>query len=137
MSACQDLYNHMEQASAFDFAVISSDTTTTGNIIDTTGFNSITFLLAASAYTDGAYAMTLTEGDDSGLSDGATVESKFIIGDASTISVGAANTPKRLGYVGKKRYVRLNIVSTATTTGATLGATVIKGHAKEVASVNN
>lgn len=137
MSACCDLFNHIEQAAALDFGAISTNTTTNGNIIDTSNFNSITFLLVASAYTDGTYKITLTEGDDSGLSDGATVSSDFTIGDVSTINVAAVDTPVRVGYTGNKRYVRMNVVSTAVTTGATLGGIVVKGHAKEVPTTNN
>lgn len=135
MSARSDLYNCIEQASAFDSAAVTTNTTTAGNIIDTSDFNSITFLLNATAYTDGTYKMTITEGDDSGLSDGVTATQ--VIGDTATIAVTAANAPKRLGYVGKKRYVRLNIVSTATTAGATLSAVVVKGDAISVPTANN
>jgi len=135
MSARQDLFNHIEQEAAFDSAAVSTNTTTAGNIIDTIDFNSLTFLLNCTAYTDGTYKMTITEGDVANLSDGATAT--LVIGDTSAISVTAINTPVRLGYVGNKRYARLNIVSTATTTGATLSAIAVKGHATEVPTTNN
>lgn len=132
----KDLYNSIEQESAFDSAAISTDTTTNGNIIDTQGFDSITFVADASAYTDGTYTLALQEGDASNLSDATSVAAADLLGGAA-VAVGAANTPKRLGYKGVKRYVRLQIVSTSTSSGATLHAAAIKGHAVRVPTANN
>lgn len=97
---------------------ISSNTTTNGEIIDVKNYGSAEFILASGTITDGDYTVSIEEGDDSGLSDGAAPPSDEIIGDISFDDT-EDDTAKELGYVGKKRYVRANVVSTGVTTGGT------------------
>lgn len=110
-------------------AVIASNTTTAGAILDTAHFDrGLSFYIAASAYTDGTYKLTFTEGDDSGLSDGTTVGSEKIVvvtgTDAVNVGVTAVTAAGgvffKAGVHSTKRYVRANVVSTAVTTGATI-----------------
>jgi len=116
---------------------ISSNTTTVGPIIDTKLFESLTFLLNVGDYTDGTYTVTIEHGDDSGLSDTAAVtiadDPQTLIASNPLVAadlVLAAAGLKRFGYIGKKRYVRLSVVSTAVTTGAIAAILAIQGHAK-------
>lgn len=110
-------------------AAISTDTTTVGTIIDTADFDGgVSFFIGASAYTDGTYKLLIQEGDDSGLSDAATVDSAKLIEvsglDAVTTGVTAITAAGgkffKVGIHSGKRYLRANIVSTVTTTGATI-----------------
>lgn len=127
--ASQDLKSSVASEVALDFQTISSDTTTVGNIIDTQGFESATFSLVTGALTDGDYALTIEDGEDSGLSDGSAVNSDFLIGALPAFTDdGDDNLSLDLGYVGKKRYVRVSIVSTNTSSGAVIGSMVMKGH---------
>jgi hypothetical protein len=128
--ANQDMHNNISNLVALDFQTISTDTTTQGAIIDTQNFYSLEFLLFSGTITDGDYAIKMEDGDDSGLSDAADVNSDFILGSLSDAAFAAAddNTTKRVGYVGNKRYVRLSIVSTNVSSGGDLGALAIKGH---------
>lgn len=119
-----DLHNLLNGAVALNIGAISSSTTTTGNIIDTQGYTGIEFFLLVGARTDGTYTMSLEHGDDSGLSDAAAPSSDDVIGSAAS---SAANSVKRLGYVGNKRYVRCKVVSTTVTSGATVGALAVRG----------
>jgi hypothetical protein len=121
-----DLKNDISNVDAFTPATIATDTTTAGSIIDMQDFESLTFLLRASTYTDGTYTPLIEDGDDSGLSDAAAVADAFLIGTEADAALSAAGE-SRIGYVGKKRYVRLSYVSTSTTTGATLDAVAVKG----------
>lgn len=113
---------------AFD-AAISTDTTTNGAIIDTADQDlGVSFFLGATAYTDGTYKLVLQEGDDSGLSDATTVPSEKLItvtgldavADGVTAVTADGDKLAKVGVFSTKRYVRAQIVSTATTTGATL-----------------
>lgn len=119
-----DTVNGMSVRNALNTAVIGSSTTTNGVIIDTQGFQGLTFLLNVGARTDGTYVASLTHGDDSGLSDGAAPAADDILG---SISLNAAQTYGKIGYVGNKRYVRLSVVSTGVTSGATVGGSAILG----------
>lgn len=105
----KDLHNNVDERIALNFQTINSDTTTNGVIIDTQGFESVEFVVPTGTVSAGDVTPALQEGDDSGLSDAATVSSDNTIG--SLVTLDAANGITRVGYVGKKRYVRLNAVT--------------------------
>jgi hypothetical protein len=117
-------------SNALNIQSIATNTTTAGVIIDTKGYESITFVLESGAYTDGTYTPLIQDGDNSGLSDAAAVADDFLIGTEAAAAISAAHNRKLVGYVGKKRYVRLSVVSASTTSGATIGASVILGNPK-------
>lgn len=120
-----DLYSNIKVENALDVTSISSDTNTDGEIIDVEDFRGITFLLRSGTITDGAYTVTLRHGDDSGLSDAADVSSDDVLGSISFADTDD-NTVKRIGYIGKKRYVQMRVVSTGTTSGGSFNGNVIK-----------
>lgn len=130
-----DLHDNCEVALALAAQTIATDTTTNGAIIDTLGFHGLEFILQSAAITDGAYTVTLTHGDDSGLSDGATVSADDLLGSIAFADTDD-NAAKRIGYIGKKRYVRLNVVSTGTTTGGAFAATAVKFSPKHAPVAN-
>lgn len=111
--------------------VISSDTTTASSIIDLQGYESCQVAIITGTITDGDYTLTVQDGDDSGLSDAASVDSTLIIhpsGQTALPSFDSAddNVVKRFGLVNHKRYIRVNIVSTNTTSGGTFTILVMK-----------
>lgn len=108
-------------------AAISSSTTTNGNIIDTQDFNSLTFVLNVGARTDGTYTLAIQHGDAANLSDAATPDASDLVGTTAATAVSAAQTMSKIGYVGNKRYVRCNVVSTSVSSGATVGVTALLG----------
>ncbi len=118
-----DLATHLEPVQAIIPAAYTA--ATDGEIIDTIEFNSLTFAVNTGAFTTDV-VLTLLEGDESDMSDAAAVDSDDIIGTLA--APAAANTVEWFGYIGKKRYVQLSIVSG----DATLGAVAIKGHALTV-----
>jgi hypothetical protein len=120
-----DLKNDISNVDAFTPATIATDTTTAGIEIDMQDFESLTFLLRASSYIDGTYTPLIEESDVSG-SGFTAVADDFLIGTEASAALSAAGVT-RIGYVGKKRYVKLSLVSTSTSTGATLDAVAVKG----------
>ncbi len=126
-----DLHSNVKQEVALDSQDITTNTTTVGNIIDTVGFESIEFVIQSGVITDGAYALVLEQGDDSGLSDAAVVPSDEVLGVLTGFVAADDNAAKRVGSIGKKQFQRLSIVSTGTTTGATKFSSVaVLGHPK-------
>ena len=103
-----------------------SNTTTEGNIIDLLEANSLTFLLQSHSYTDGTFTMSVSEGDESDLSDAADIPADRLIGVAADEALSAANGQSAIGVQTSKRYVRLNVVSTGVTTGADISAMALK-----------
>lgn len=123
-----DLKSNISNLNAFTPAAISTDTTTAGVEIDTLGFESLTFLMRASTYTDGTYTPLIQESDTSG-SGYAAVADNDLIGTEADAALSAAGV-SRIGYVGTKRYVKLSFVSASTSTGATLDAVAVLGSPK-------
>lgn len=119
-----DLHSNIDDRIAVNPLAIASNTTTVGNIIDTLGFESLSFIIAMGTITDGAYAFVLEEGEDSGLSDVTTVIADDTLGALTGFVAADDNSTKRVGSVGKKRYQRLSIVSTAVTTGVNMASAV-------------
>lgn len=122
-----DSASQMAASVALNTASISSSTTTNGNIIDTQGYNALTLILSVGSRTDGTYTPLVRHGDAADLSDVADVDDADLVGTEALAAISASNTVKKIGYVGNKRYVRLSVVSTSVTTGATVGATAILG----------
>src|SRR4051812_33697209 len=113
-----DSYNGITPKVALNTAAITSSTTTNGtNIIDTQGYGSLTAILNVGARTDGTFKLAVEHGDDSGLSDTAVPDATDLVGTTAATAVSAAQTQSKLGYVGNKRYVRFNVVSTVVTSG--------------------
>ena len=126
-----DLHSTVSGEVALAVQDIASDTTTVGLIIDTAGFESLEYFVTSGTLTDGDYAFKLEEGDDSGLSDVADVPVDNILGVLTGFADTDDDAVKRVGSIGKKRYQRLSIVSTGTTTGGTnFTAMAVKGHPK-------
>jgi hypothetical protein len=129
----KDLVQRIKPDVALNVQTINSNTTTAGNIIDLQGFESCTFLFFTAALTDGDYTPLIQEGDASNLSDAASVADGDLIpsGGAEAASAhtddGDDNVVNKIGYKGTKRYVRFNVVSTGTSSGAVVGALVVLG----------
>lgn len=125
----RDLHNNVSGAIALAVQNITTNTTTAGAIIDSLGFESLEFFITSGTITDGAYALLLQESDDSGMAGATTVSAENTLGSVTGFVAADDNVVKRVGYIGKKRYVRLSIVSTGVTTGGTnFTATAVKGH---------
>lgn len=111
----------------FEAAISTDTTTTTGAIIDTADQDlGVSFFIGATAYTDGTYKLVIIEGDDSGLSDGTTVGAEKLVEvpglkavtDGVTALTADGAKYFKVGVHSTKRFLRANIVSTGTSTGA-------------------
>lgn len=122
-----DMHSDVYAAVARNVAAIDSDTTTAGTIIDTLGYEGLEFVFFSGARSDGTFTPLIEESDAANLSNSNEVADEDLVGTEAAAAIAAANTVKRLGYVGHKRYVRLSVVSTGTDSGATVGAIAILG----------
>ena len=126
----RDLVSSVMTQVGVNSQAIATDTTTVGNIIDSSGFESLTFALVTGGITDGDYALVIEDGEDAGLADAAPVDPLLLINALPSFTEDTDdNLSLDIGYVGKKRYVRASIVSTNVTTGGTLMCLAIRGHA--------
>jgi len=123
----KDLMSNVDDRVGMNIQAISTNTTTSGAIIDTAGYESLVFVVQSGTLTDGTYTIALQEGDNAALSDAATVASANLIGSLPVFAATDDNVTKRIGFVTTKRYARLQIVSTGVTTGGTLGCVAVLG----------
>jgi hypothetical protein len=127
--ASRDLKNDIKIVNGLNIAAITSNTTTAGVEVDTQGYESVTIEVITGARTDGTVTPLLQESDVSGSYSG-SVADEDLIGLEADAALLTAQSRTRFGYIGKKRYVRVSLVSTSVTTGLTAGASVILGHPK-------
>ena len=125
--ASYDQKTSLKPVKALNITAITSSTTTAGSSIDTKGFESLTLFVELGARTDGTFLPLVQDSDDD--INFVDVADQFLIGTEAEAQINTANTIKTIGYVGKKRYVKLSIVSTAVTSGATVSATGILANA--------
>ena len=116
-------------------AEITSDTTTVSTaIIDTADYDmGIFFSCGIVDFTDGEYELVIQESDDPAMSGQNLVAAANLL---PTIKAGVLPTLDALnvlgaqlsefGIVGTKRFVRLSVISTGTTSGARVIATAIQ-----------
>ena len=100
----------------------NADTAIVGAIIDTLGYDSLTFAIIAGTLTDAdaTFAVTMEHGDAANLSDTAAVPAASLVGTLALagFTFGDDGESRKVGYVGSKRYVRLTITPTGNNSGA-------------------
>jgi len=134
--AKQDLYNNVKVIRAIDYtAVTSGNTTTAGDVIDTAGFESVTFVFEMHGQTDGTYTPIIEDADESAFNvTNAAVADAFLLGTeagAAFTDNASDNDVSKVGYIGKKRYVRASVVQAGGTSGGNFSAVCILGHPGE------
>jgi hypothetical protein len=112
-----DLHHASKAFVAFKSQAIASDTTTVGETIDLASYEAAEFVFLTKTVTDGDYAVDLYESDDSGMAGETLVSAEEMLGDISFADDTDDDAIARVGYIGKKRYIRAKVVSINTTTG--------------------
>lgn len=105
---------------ALNIQTISTNTTTAGPSIDTNGYEAVTFDYKLGVRTDGSYLPVITDSDDGATF--AAVSSDFLIGTPAALT--ASHARQKIGYNGKKRYVKASFTSTSVTVGSLATADV-------------
>lgn len=116
----KDIRSNLQPKLAF-LAIINSDTTTNGAIIDTADFDGgIVFNFLCTVYGAGTYTPVIEESDDSGMSGANDVADANLIGTEAGAAISAATTSganlNSIGIFGTKRYVRVKIASVSSST---------------------
>lgn len=133
--------NNIAVQRAMNIQAISTDTTTDGSAIDLQGYESCTFVMEAGAITDGDYTLVLEESSTGSFGGEETaVADTDLIGTEALASFTADDDDHKVGtvgYIGSQRYVRATVVSTSTSTGATIGVLAILGRPHVKPDVTN
>lgn len=123
MGAIRDVRSNLKPLIALEPQTISSDTTTTGEIIDTKDYDGGIVFTQIVNHTTGTFTPLIEEGDASNMSDASAVADANLIGDVKTgqeadAALASGQLVSSLGVVNNtKRYLRYKIVSTNSANG--------------------
>lgn len=121
----RDFHNNLLVKSAIASTRVSDNTAQVSTIIDRQGFESVEFVvnIGTVADSDATFAFLLEEGDQSNLSDNATVSSTDSLGtqSAAGFQFDSDSQVRKIGYIGTKRYLRVTITPANNSGNADLG----------------
>lgn len=131
--ASKDTYNNIHPVVAIAPVTISDGTALVSGAIDTAGYESVTFVILTGtlADADATWAVTVKDGDTSTQNAHSAVDDKFLLGTeaAAGFAFGDDSEARKIGYVGGKRYVSIEIDDvTANTGSAPLAVVALLGH---------
>lgn len=129
----RDLHNNIDAIRVISpVAVGTTGTGQTGKVIDRKGYEGVEFIIdyGTITATNATYTVTVKEGDATGSltsvadADLLGSEADAVPGTGTRTSGSTKNVSKRIGYIGSKRYVSLNVKSTVTA-GTLIAATAL------------
>lgn len=95
----------------------NAGTTEATNVLDTQGARGVEILVIGGAWTGtGSMAPTLQESNTKVGADFAAVAAEDYVGGAAPVTISAANSVRKMGYLGTKRYLRVMLTKTGTVT---------------------
>jgi hypothetical protein len=137
----RDMLNNVTPRRAISpAAAVTDNTAFVSQIIDTQGFDSLTFLIltGALADVDATFAVTMDHGDVANLSDAAAVPADQLVGTLALagFTFAADDATRKIGYRGSRRYVRMTITPSANTGNAFVAAVALLGHPLQAPTAN-
>ena len=136
----RDLHNNIHVARAISPVSVADNTAQVSQIIDRQGYQSLELLIATGsvADADATFVVLVEDGDDSGLSDAASVTDANLLGTEALagFQFDDDNEVRKIGYIGDKRYVRLTITPVANASAALMSAVAVLGHPNYTPTIN-
>ncbi len=130
----KDNFNEINVKRVLSPASVADNTAQVGEIVDSKGFNSLTYLIATGslADADATFTVLLEDGDAANLSDAVAVADAYLLGTEALASFIFSDDNKcfKLGYIGNKRYTRLTITPGGNASAALLSAVAVLGEAQ-------
>lgn len=132
--AKRDLMNHINPVVALAPAVVTDGTGQVSAVIDTLGYESLTFIigLGTLADSDATWAVVVKEGDTSTQGEHTAVADVDLLGTEALAGFAAASDDgacKKIGYIGSKRYVSIEIDDVVANSGnAPMTVIAVLGH---------
>lgn len=117
-------------------AIGTTGTGQSSKIVDLAGYNGVEFYISYGSITATGAVFTVTVKDGDATGSLASVADAYLAGTEEAAGVAAAatrtsgvskNITKRIGYLGSKRYVQVNVKSTATA-GTLISVLPVLGH---------
>ena len=136
----RDLHNNIHVARAISPVSVADNTAQVSQIIDRQGYQSLEFLIATGsvADADATFVVLVEDGDNSGLSDAASVTDANLLGTEALagFQFDDDNEVRKIGYIGDKRYVRLTITPVNNASAAVIAAVAVLGHPNYTPTIN-
>lgn len=128
--ATRESASSVKYVRGFDATEITATGDTLGEPVDTLGFNSVTLAISSwnGVWSDGTYTVEVFEGDTSGGSYTQVTNAGDLVTASGTEALSADNKAAWIGYVGNKRFVKINVAATAVSSGAFISGWVMLGH---------
>jgi hypothetical protein len=109
-----DLHNRIDvKRGIAPFATAADNTAVVSQIVDTRGYGSVEFIIAAGSLpdADATFTTLVEDGDAANLSDAVAVVDAELLGTEAQASFTFNDDNKvfKIGYIGNKRYVRVTI----------------------------
>lgn len=120
-----DLKSNIKPLNGLNTQVISSDTTTAGEVIDTAAYHSLVAVLKTGVVTSGDVQLIIEESDVAG-SGFVAVASDYLDGTLLSTNISASNGISIIGINATKRYVKISVL-TANSANLTVGCSVLLG----------
>ncbi|MGX9144984.1 hypothetical protein [Mesorhizobium sp. 128a] len=122
----RDLYNDAGFAQSLAPAARTASANGTG--VGLNGFEGAVAVIGVGAWTDGTHTFDIQDSDDN--STFASVAAGLLQGTKPVVSsAGTASKTYKVGYLGKKPFLRVAATVAGATTGAVYGASILLGHA--------
>lgn len=133
--ASKDLVNNINPVTAIAPITITDGTALVGVSIDTLGYESVTFVISTGilADVDATWVPVVKDGDAASQGTHTAVADAFLIGTEAAAGwiFSDDGETRKIGYVGNKRYVSLEIDDVVANTGsAPLSAICILGNGR-------
>jgi hypothetical protein len=140
--ASKDLHNNIAPKRGISpvAAAQTDNTAIVSQIVDTSGYSSVEFLILTGslADADATFTVLVEDGDASNLSDASAVADTFLLGTEVLAGFTFADDDKvfKIGYIGPKRYVRVTITPANNTGNACVAGVWLLGNARSKPSAN-
>lgn len=125
-----DILSTAKPEQGFAPVTVTDNTATETGEIDMQGYEGLMFIIniGTLADADATFTVAVTESDTSGGSFTAVADAFLIETEAdASFTFDDDDTTREIGYVGKKRYVKLSVTPANNTGNATYGCVAIKG----------
>jgi hypothetical protein len=136
----RDAAHNVHPMRAISPVSVADNTAQVGQVIDTKGYRSLTFVIATGslADADATFAVLVQHGDQPNLSDAVDVADADLIGLESQagFTFSDDDETRKIGYVGNRRYVRLTVTPANNASAALLAAVAILGSPQEAPTAN-
>lgn len=136
----RDMMNHVHAARAISPVSVSDTTAQVSQIIDVKGYGALTFLILTGsiADADATFTVLVEHGDAANLSDAAAVADAELVGTEvlAAFQFDDDNEPRKIGYIGNKRYVRLTITPVGNASAALVSAIALLGNPAQMPTAN-